>query len=362
MTLLLLFLVLSIFFSFLCSILEAVLLSVTPAYIRQEVHNGSQTGKLLEDFKKDIDKPLSAILTLNTIAHTVGAIGVGAQSGKIFGTKTIDLGFMNLSYESIVACLMTLAILILSEIIPKTLGANNWEKLAPFTVRTLNILHFCLAPFIWFSQFITKAMKKDKSKAVLSRTEFTLLAQLGEESGTLKKQESAIIRNLVGLEQLNVRDIMTPKTVVLMADGEQSLQDFYDNAKPIHFSRIPIYNENADNIIGIVLKDELLKALVEGNGEQKLKDLARSVEFIADTMELGSLFRHMSTKRTHLSIVEDNYGSIVGIVSLEDLFETLLGEEILDEFDTVADLQELAKKKWQERRERQLQDHRSNTK
>lgn len=357
MTLLLVFLFLSIFFSFLCSVLEAVLLSVTPAYIRKEAHEGSKTGRLLEEYKEDIDRPLSAILTLNTIAHTVGAIGVGAQSGKIYGSQFIQIGAIEISYESIVACLMTLAILILSEIIPKTLGANNWEKLAPFTVQMLRVLLTVLAPFIWFSQMVTKKLKKEKDKPVLSRSELTMMADLGEESGTLQKQESQIIRNLVGLEQLTVRDIMTPKTVTLMANAESSLQDFYHQENPIPYSRIPVFETNNDNIIGILLKDDLLQEMVKGNNARTTKDICRDVRFVADTMELGQFFRQLSSERTHLSVVEDSYGSIVGIVSLEDLFETLLGEEILDESDAVADLQTLAKQKWEERRKRQEQEH-----
>lgn len=205
-TTLIIFFLLSIGFSFLCSILEAVLLSITPSYINSEVSKGTSTGKTLQEYKEDIDKPLSAILTLNTIAHTVGAIGVGSVAGKIFADKDISLGFMNLSYESLVAGIMTLAILILSEIIPKTIGANNWKSLAPFTISTLKILLFLLAPFVWVSQLITKRLKSDKHKSVLSRSDILAITAAGGESGALKANESTIINNLLSFEKQTVRD------------------------------------------------------------------------------------------------------------------------------------------------------------
>lgn len=349
---LLLFLFLSIFFSFLCSILEAVLLSVNETYIRQEVRQKTRTGELLTEYKSDIDKPLSAILILNTVAHTVGAIGVGVQAGKIFGDDILHFLGISISYESIIASLMTLAILVLSEIIPKTIGANNWKSLAPISVRVLKVFMIALAPLIWCSKLLTSFLKKEKEKSVLSRYDFTLMAEIGEETGALQKQESTIIRNLVNLETLTVRDIMTPKTVALFADGKTTLTEFYKKEHPFIFSRVPIYDETIDNIVGIFLKDEFLSELVEGNGDKTLLDIHRSVNVIEDTTTLETLFRQLSTERTHLNVVVDGYGSVVGIVTLEDLFETLLGAEILDEIDTVADLQAYAKEKARQRREK----------
>ena len=349
MGLLILFFLLSIFFSFLCSILEAVLLSVTPSFIQRSLQEGGATGKLLEQYKKDIDKPLSAILTLNTIAHTVGAIGVGAMAGDVFGTHAIDLGFMKLSYESLIAGLMTIAILVLSEIIPKTIGANNWQNLAGFTTRTLRILMWVLAPFVWLSQRITKSLKKDKDRSVLSRADFAAMAQVGEESGALDESESAIIRNLLNFEETGVRDIMTPKTVMIMAQEDIPLKAFYKENTPIRFSRIPIYSDTRDHISGIVLKDDLLRQLVEGHDERPLKELKREVDFVQDDMTLPALTQLLTEERRHMAIVTDDYGSVVGLVTMEDLFETLLGKEILDESDSVADLQQLARKKWQDR-------------
>lgn len=350
MGLLILFFILSILFSFLCSVLEAVLLSVTPSYVQVKLQEGSVTGKLLSEYKEDIDKPLSAILTLNTIAHTVGAIGVGAQAGALFEDKDIPLwGEFAISYESIVASLMTLAILVLSEIIPKTIGANSWQTLAPFTVRTLNVLLWILRPFVWLSQRITKTLKKDKDRSVLSRADFTAMTKVGEESGALEEHESKIIKNLLEFEKLSVRDIMTPKTVLIMGKENELLKDYYNENTPLRFSRIPVYREDRDDVIGIMLKDDLLQKLVEAKGDTPLKDIKRDVSFVQDDMPLPALFDHFTTKRDHLSMVVDNYGSVVGLVTMEDLFETLLGQEIMDEMDEVADLQKLARRKWEER-------------
>lgn len=349
MFLLIIFLVVSIFFSFLCSILEAVLLSITPAYVRKAVHEKSTTGALLQQYKDDIDKPLSAILTLNTIAHTVGAIGVGAQAGAVFGHSYLDLGLFSISYESIIATVMTLAILILSEILPKTIGANNWESLAPFTMKMLRVLLFVLGPLVWLSQLITKSLKKDKNESVLSRMEFALMARMGAESGALDENESNIIKNLLEFEKLYIRDIMTPKTVAVMFEEDMTLKEAYDKYHPIRYSRIPLFNDTRDNITGIILKDDLLQNIVDGKGDTKLKDIKREAHYEKQNISLPGMFQALVKEKTHLSIVVDDFGSVVGLVSMEDLFETLLGMEIMDEFDSVADLQELARQKWKKR-------------
>lgn len=346
MELLLLFFVLSIVFSFLCSIWEAVLLSITPSYINRKVQENSRIGQDLLAFKDDIDRPLSAILTLNTIAHTVGAIGVGAQAAKVFGSSTSILGIPS---ESFIAGAMTLAILILSEIIPKTIGANMWQRLAPFTVRSLKFLLIVLAPFVWLSQLITKNLKKDKDKSVFSRADLAAMTHASEESGVLDKKESTIIKNLLRFEEVTVRDIMTPRTVVVKADETITLMDFYKNHQPLRFSRIPIFDGSSDNITGIVLKDEILQHLVEDKDDVILKSLQREVLAVLDGMALPQLFETMTTERAHIAIVVDEYGSLMGLVTMEDILETLLGLEIVDESDGEADLQKLARQKWEAR-------------
>jgi len=346
MPLLIFFFVLSILFSFLCSIWEAVLLSITPSFISRKVQEGSQLGADLEMFKEDIDRPLSAILTLNTIAHTVGAIGVGAQAATVFGNTPGPFGIPS---ETIVASVMTLAILILSEIIPKTIGANMWQSLAGFTVKSLKFLLFILAPFVWVSQLITKNLKRDKDKSVFSKADLAAMTHAGEESGVLAQSESTIIKNLLAFEEVAVQDIMTPRTVMVKADEATTLMDFYKNNQPLRFSRIPIFQDSSDNITGIVLKDEVLQYLVEDKDTVTLKELKREVLAVKNDKRLPDLFEVMTTQRAQIAIVVDNYGSLVGLVTMEDLLETLLGLEIVDESDGEADLQKLARQKWETR-------------
>jgi len=343
-----LFFVLSIGFSFLCSILEAVLLSITPNFIRKQKNNGVSYADTLEKYKKDVDKPLSAILSLNTIAHTVGAIGVGAMAGKLFGENHLDLGIMTISAEQIIATVMTLAILILSEIIPKTIGANNWRKLTPMTMSVLGVLMWILRPLVWVSQSITKRLKKDKEKSIFNRVDFTAITQEVEKSGALDIQETTIIKNLLNFQKKKVRDIMTPKTVMFMIEEDMTLEDFNKQKNHHIFSRIPIYNDTRDNITGMILKDDILQSLADGTTSHPVKEMRREIDFVTMDKPLTELFQFFAKERRHLAIVTDEYRTVQGLVTMEDMFETLMGFEILDESDTVADLQAFAKKRFEE--------------
>lgn len=346
MNLLIFFFVLSILFSFLCSIWEAVLLSITPSYINTQISQGTKLGVTLQAFKKDIDRPLSAILTLNTIAHTVGAIGVGAQAAEVFPATGSVLG---LSYETIVAVVMTLAILILSEIIPKTIGANKWRSLAPFTVKSLLFLLKILAPLVWVSQLITKNLKDEKGKSVLSRTDFMALTDAGKTSGAIDEQESTIITNLLGLSGISVYDVMTPRSVIQSFDQDTTLQQFFDNNSTFRFSRIPVYEGKPDNVSGMVLKDQILKNILEGKGDQPLSDIKRPCTITTQATNLNEIFNTLIGNKEHIAVVHDDYGTLVGIITTEDIFETILGLEITDESDAVDDLQALARKRWEQR-------------
>ncbi len=342
----------SIFFSFLCSVLEAALLSITPAFVSIKEQEGSQLGKDLRKFKEDIDQPLAAILTLNTIAHTVGAMGVGAMAGRIFHEQGFDLGFTSLSYESIIAAVMTLAILILSEIIPKTIGANSWKSLAPFTVKTLKIMIWSLWPLIWVSQKITKSMKKDKGKSVLSRTDFMAMADAGHKEGVFREGETRILKNLMRFETIKAKDIMTPRTVVLSASETQTIREFFDENPKLRFSRIPVFNESLDDSHSYILKDELYLALINQEDEAPLKKIARKGEIVQENTPIQELFNQLMEKREHIAFVMDEFGGMAGLVTMEDVIETLLGLEILDETDNVGDLQDLARKQWEQRAKR----------
>jgi len=345
MGLLLFFLTISIVFSFLCSILEAVLLSVTPSFISILDQGNDPLAIDLKIFKEDIDRPLSAILTLNTIAHTVGAIGVGASATKVWPDNELITGIA-------VPVVVTLAILILSELIPKTLGANYWKGLTPFTVKSLKLMMFLLAPMIWMSQLITKNLKKEKGKSVLSRVDFLAMTQVGEDSGAIKKRESKIIKNLLAFESIQVADTMTPRTVVVSGSESMTIADFHAKHPDLHFSRIPVFEKNADNITGYILKDQLLLAIINNKGDHPLSSIKREIITANRRMPIPELFNLFMEKREHIAEVVDEYGTMSGIVSLEDVIETLLGLEIVDEYDSVNDMQQLARKNWEKRAKR----------
>lgn len=353
MATLIFFFLLSILVSFFCSLWEAVLLSITPSYISRMQHDKPSLGHVLNKMKDDIDKPLSAILTLNTVAHTVGALGVGVQAGKLFGENRIDFLFIHITFESLIAGGMTLAILILSEIIPKTIGANLWKQFAPFTVRSLRVLLFVLAPFVWMSKGITRMLKTEKGRSVLSRADFAAMADAGLKSGAIDREEKSIIQNLLRLENLKVRDIMTPRSVITMIDEEQTLSEVYEEFNPMVFSRIPVYHEHPDNITGLILKDNILENLAQDKHSVMAKEIKRSILFVEDSFTVAKLMDTLILNREHLAVVTDDFGSVVGLVTMEDLFETLLGLEIVDESDKVEDLQKLALEKWKKRTDKQ---------
>ena len=288
--------------------LEAVLLSVTPRYIKNQQKEGTVTGELLEKYKEDIDRPLSAILTLNTIAHTVGAIGVGAEAGKLFGKNFFNILGYELSYESIIAVVMTLAILIVSEIIPKTIGANNWKALSPFTVRTIRVLMWILAPLVWVSQLITRSLKKEKERSILSRSDIMQITEEGETTGVLAESESTIIKNLLALEHKTVRNIMTPRSVAFMVSKDLKVEEFIAMDESRVHSRVPVYGSDKDEVVGLVLKDDVFLASSEGKNDQPLSELMREVESIEETTDLNSFFGRLTKSKSHMFMVKDEFG------------------------------------------------------
>ncbi|MEC7550324.1 MAG: hemolysin family protein [Pseudomonadota bacterium] len=343
----------SILFSFLCSILEAVLLSITPAYVGIQEQTDSHIAADLVRFKDDIDRPLAAILTLNTIAHTVGAIGVGSQAALIFGESMLEIaGVAIISLEALIAGLMTLAILIFSEVIPKTIGANNWEALTPFTIASLKIMLVVLAPLVWTSQYITRHLKKDKDKPVLSRTDFLAMAKLGTESGVLEESEQTIIHNLLRFSKVLVKDVMTPRIVVNTASEEITVREFQNVNSNLPHSRIPVYREKNDNITGYVLRDDILLNLAETQDHILLKALRRDIVVVHRTVPIPDLLDTFLIKKEHMALVVDEFGGMEGIVTMEDIIETLLGLEIVDESDNEADMQALARSNWERRAKR----------
>ena len=336
MGLLVLYVALAIGVSFLCSMMEAVLLSVTPSYVAALERKGSAVGERIHEFKENVDRPLAAILSLNTIAHTVGAAGVGAQAAIVFGE----------AYTGIVAAILTLLILVLSEIIPKTLGAVYWRTLTPSVVRMLTATIIAMWPLVKLSQGITRLLSQDEDEAAFSREEFTAMAELGEEEGVFEEKESRILRNLFRFNSLRVKDVMTPRTVIFDLPENTTIGEVMEEHDEFRFSRIPVYNDDPDDITGYVLKDEMLLRAAQEEFDVTLEEMARNILVVHETLPLPDLLERLLDRLEHIALVVDEYGGVAGVVTLEDVVETLLGLEIVDEADSVEDMQALARKQW----------------
>jgi magnesium and cobalt exporter, CNNM family len=338
MTLLVVYLLLAIGVSFLCSILEAVLLSVAPGFVVTQVEKYPRRGKVLQDVKTDLDRSLSSILILNTFAHTMGAAGVGAQAVKLFGEK----------WEGAIAFLLTLAILYLSEIIPKTLGATFWKQLALPSAVIIGLLVKLLFPFVWLSAQVTKLFSKG-DRGAISREELTAMARLGARHGSLRNQESELLQNILNLRGTRTEDILTPRTVVTALPEDISILEGLDRLSDRPFNRIPVFRSNVDSISGVVYRPTMLEAVREGQGEVKLSDIAAPEYRVSEELPVLQLLDLFLKRKEHLFLVEDEYGQTAGIVTLEDAVETLLGREIMDESDKVEDMQQLARTAYRQR-------------
>lgn len=342
MTLLIFYLLLAIGVSFFCSIAEAVLLSVRPSYIAVLEHEGKASGKILKNLKDNLDRPLSAILTANTIAHTVGAAGVGAQATNVFGN----------AYLGVTSAVLTLLILVFSEIIPKTLGATYWQQFAPAMGVLINWLTIILLPFVWLSEKLTRLISRSGVSAyTFSRDEMTAMAKIGKEEGLLDVKELKIVTNLMKLHRLSVRDIMTPRPVIFAVPEKLTVQEFFSKHSEKPFSRIPIYGEGSDDIKGYVLKNDLLMAQAKDDFDRKLSEFSRDFLVIPDKLIASDLYDRLMYNKSHIALVVDEYGTVQGLVTLEDVVETLIGLEITDESDKVEDMQVLAHQRWRDRME-----------
>lgn len=341
MELLIFYLFLAIGVSFLCSILEAVLLSVTPPFVALMERKKNKTGKILHDLKEDIDRPLSAILSLNTIAHTVGAAGVGAQAQVVFGS----------AYVGITSAVLTLLILVISEIIPKTLGATYWKNLAGFAAKATRILIIITYPLVLMSKGITRLLSRGKKVPSVSREEFSAMAEIGYEEGVFEEGESNIFKNLIRFQSLRVNDIMTPRIVVIKFHEEQTISEVLQKNE-LYVSRMPVYKKNEEDITGYVLKNDLYYRSSQGEGDKQLKEIKREVLIVPELLSLKRLFVRLLEKQEHIAVAVDEYGGFSGVVTMEDVVETLLGMEIVDEIDAIEDMQKLARQKWRERAKR----------
>jgi len=340
MELLLFYLTLALTISFLCSIVESVFLSVSAPYIKMKEMEGKASAKYLKNLKKKIERPLSAILTINTVAHTIGAAGVGAQAVAVFGEV----------YFGVISAILTILILFFSEIIPKTIGAVFWKKLAlPSAIVIIGMIYISY-PLVVISEFITKIILKNKKSQRMSREEVVALVHLGTKEGVLEESESKIINNLIKLKTINVRAIMTPRTVVVSAPEEISLNEFIKQKKYLQYSRIPVYSGNTDNVTGYILNSDVLEKLAEDKIKQKLKDLKRPILIFYESFSILKLFEELLLKKEHIALIINEYGGMQGLTTMEDIIETILGLEIMDEKDIVVNMQELAKKKWKIRK------------
>lgn len=319
--------------------LEAIILSSTPTFIEIKLEEGKKYADKLKHLKENIDKPLAAILTLNTFAHTIGAAGVGAQAQLIWGNE----------YLSVVSVILTLLILFFSEIIPKTLGATYWKQLSPLATHILKVMIITLYPFVIISKFLTKSISKKKAKKAISRNEFSALAKIGSRVGIFNEEESNILENLVVFNKITAKDILTPRTVVVTANEDMTVEEFYKKKDLINFSRIPIYKDSPDNISGFILKDEILVEVIEKNFDKTLSEFKREIEVIFENYAVHKLLGDMVHNNEQIVLIIDEHGGMEGIVTLEDVLETLIGLEIIDETDVYKDMRVAAKEALQKR-------------
>ena len=340
MALLLFFLLGAMAISFLCSILEATLMSTPISYITMREEEGYKPAPRFKEYKQDSSRPIAAILSLNTIANTIGAAGVGRQATIIFGSEWFGL----------VSALMTILILIFSEIIPKTIGTTRWKSLMGFATGALRVLIFIMYPLVILIEKLTDLITPNELDAAVSREEVSAMANVAEEEGDLEEDENTIIQNLISMDEVKAFDVMTPRVVCEIAPESMTLKAFYKNKRYRHHSRIPVYADNDEYITGYILRMEALQLMAEDKFDLTLGDIRRDVANFDEDTPLDQIWDEMLSKDEQIAIIINEYGSFQGILTLEDVIETLLGSEIVDENDTVRDMQQLARDKWKNRR------------
>ncbi|WP_321313096.1 CNNM domain-containing protein [Halarcobacter sp.] len=345
--LMLLYFFIAVGVSFLCSILEAVLLSITASHIELTKEKNSKLGTLMESQKKNLDFSIAAILTLNTFAHTLGAAGVGAEAAKLFGEE----------YMFYISAILTILILVFSEIIPKTLGAFYWKELAGFSTRVIKGLTLITYPLLIVLNKITILIAPNRNETI-TKEEIIATANIAEEEGILREKESSIIENLLQLHDIRVKDILTPRSVMFCVQKDELLASFKDHSsinieKFKEYSRVPVYGDSIDDIKGLVISKELFHEMIENKFEDKSK-IIKKVNSVNENVPISKLIDLFLEKKEHLFIVYDNYGQTEGVVTLEDAMETLLGIEIVDELDSNVDMREVAKAKMLRHRTKKL--------
>lgn len=329
--------------SFLCSILEAVLLSTPVSFISMKEYQGVKSASLMMRYKTNIDRPVAAILSLNTVAHTIGAAGVGSESVKVFGE----------AYFGIISATLTLLILVISEIIPKTIGASYWRTLAMPSAKIIRVLIFITYPLVSLSELLTRCFAPKTQPLTVSREEVVAMVDVGEGEGVFKAEESQTLRNFLKLEKVKAEQIMTPYVVVASAPAHITMQQFHDNPNLSNFSRIPVYGDQKEYICGYVLRAAVLEKICMDKTDDAVSDIMRPILYFSESDNVSDIWKSMIEKKEHISVITDEYGCMRGIVTMEDVIETMLGVEIIDECDTAPDLQIVAK----ERYSKYLQSH-----
>lgn len=340
MTPLFLYFFLALAVSFLCSLLESVLLSVSHTHIAMMEKDGQKSAKILGRMKESINRPLAAILTLNTVANTVGAAGVGAQAYKLFGSEWV----------AVASGILTLSILIFSEIIPKTIGASQWKSLAGISAYMIQMMIFFTYPFVLLLQQVSGRLGPDEKQEKVTREEIGTMAEIGEDEGAIEEHEGTIIENLLRLDNITAEEVLTPKSVMFALQKDLTVGVVLDNNEHISFSRIPVYNESLDDIIGIVRRYYIIKSKAEDKFDVTMEEISSPAISISQKTSVADTLDLFVQKREHLFIVTDEFGSTVGLITLEDAIETLLGVEIMDEFDSVEDMRKLAIEEWRKKR------------
>lgn len=330
------YVVLAIGLSFLCSVLEAVLLSTNMSFVELQVDNGHRSAKIMQDLKADVERPISAILTLNTFAHTIGAAGAGAEAVGIFGSEWFGL----------ISAILTILILVFSEIIPKTIGATYWKQLNGLAAYVTLGLVWLLFPAVWLLEKTTQGLKGHGDSPTVSRLELAAMARISTIEGTLQEGENRILTNLLHLRNVQVREVMTPRTVVLAFQEDMTLTEVLTKHRSLPYSRIPIYNENHDDITGFVLRHDLYYRYATEGDDVALRDLKREIHGVPETNSVAQVLDSFMVNQEHIYLVIDEYGGTAGIITMEDALESLLGIEITDESDLVADLRKMAEQRY----------------
>jgi CBS domain containing-hemolysin-like protein len=326
--------------SALCSVLEATLLSTPISYITGLEEQGVRGAKRLKRLKQNSDRPISAILCINTIANTVGASIVGSLVMDVYGSALVG----------VFSAVFTLLILIFSEIFPKTVGSYYWRTLAIPASTIIDAMIFIAYPIVLVMEKLTRLISSNSHQVSVSREDISAMVSVATEEEVIEKEEKKMIQNLLKLDELTAHEIMTPSAVVEMAEGNMTIREFYDS--DLSHSRIPVYDEENDEyVIGYVLRQEILEKMAEDRFTTKLIDIARPIMSFSEETSVGDIWEKMLAKKEHISVILDEYGSLRGIVTLEDVIETMLGHEIVDEKDEVVDMQEYAKEQWKKAQE-----------